>query len=76
MNNQWEYKNFVGTKWNSINKSDARNFKKNTYRVLLTRARQGMVLYIPEGDALDFTRPPEEYDLIYLYLAQIGISEI
>ena len=72
----WEYKNFVGTKWNNINKEVDQDFKKNAYRVLLTRARQGMVLYIPLGDNHDHTRNPKEYEAIYSYLKSLGLPEL
>jgi len=45
----------------------------NTYRVLLTRARQGMVIFIPEGDPSDRTRQPEFYDPLYQYFIQCGL---
>lgn len=46
----------------------------NAYRVLLTRARQGMVIFVPPGDRADPTRTPEFYDETYEYLAGIGLS--
>jgi DUF2075 family protein len=49
---------------------------RNAYRVLLTRARQGMVIYVPPGDPTDPTRSPEFYDATYRYLAEIGITEL
>ncbi|TAG68905.1 MAG: DUF2075 domain-containing protein, partial [Burkholderiales bacterium] len=49
---------------------------KNAYRVVLTRARQGMVIVIPDGDATDSTRLPAFYDPIYAYLKRIGFAEI
>ena len=49
---------------------------KNTYRVLLTRARQGMVILVPESSAIDHTRPKAFYDETYEYLKEIGIQEI
>jgi hypothetical protein len=48
----------------------------NAYRVLLTRARQGMVIYVPQGDSADPTRSPAYYDATYRYLAEIGIPEV
>jgi hypothetical protein len=57
-NNQWSYYDFKGTKWQSINNSYRRVYLANAYRVLLTRARQGMVIFIPQGDSQDHTRPP------------------
>lgn len=68
-----------GTKWQNINKSINREYQVNAYRVLLTRARQGMVIVVPEGDngvPPDETRKPEWYDGIYNYLKEIGIKEI
>ena len=47
----------------------------NAYRVLLTRARQGMVIFIPQGDGSDVTRAPALYDKTYAYLAGIGINQ-
>ena len=68
-----------GTKWQNINKPINREYQINAYRVLLTRARQGMVIVIPNGDHSvppDETRKPEWYDGIYNYLKEIGIKEI
>ena len=55
---------------------DRINFQKNAYRVLLTRARQGMVIVVPYGDREDNTRVPEYYDKTYEYLRSIGIETI
>jgi hypothetical protein len=51
-------------------------YQKNAYRVLLTRARQGMVIYVPEGSRTDPTRAPDYYDGTYAYLKGIGMEEI
>jgi hypothetical protein len=75
-NNDWKYQNFKGSKWMNIIKDISREYLKNTYRVLLTRARQGMVIYIPDGTDEDHTRPKEFYDGTYNYLKAIGIKEI
>lgn len=72
----WQYLNFKGTNWQLIGKQITKEYLKNTYRVLLTRARQGMVLFIPEGDAIDHTRPREFYDGTWSYLKSLGIEEI
>jgi DUF2075 family protein len=48
----------------------------NTYRVLLTRGREGLVIFVPQGDVEDGTRSPEQYDNIYSYLRQVGIEEL
>jgi hypothetical protein len=70
----WSYKTFRGAAWQNVNDQDARVYLKNAYRVLLTRARQGMVIYVPEGNASDTTRQPEYYDKTYAYLRSIGID--
>ncbi len=68
-----------GTQWQNINKPINKEYQINAYRVLLTRARQGMVIVVPNGDngvPPDETRKPEWYDGIYNYLKEIGIKEI
>jgi DUF2075 family protein len=75
-NTDWKYQNFKGTKWQNINKEIDKEYLKNTYRVLLTRARQGMVIFVPERSELDHTRPKAFYDETYEYLKEIGIQEI
>ncbi|HCE57103.1 MAG TPA: hypothetical protein DER09_04695 [Prolixibacteraceae bacterium] len=70
----WEYRSFVGNKWQNINKEERKNYLKNAYRVLLTRARQGMVIVIPSGDSKDHTRLPEFYNETFNYLKEIGFG--
>jgi hypothetical protein len=72
----WEYRSFVGNKWQKIHLAHRQMYLKNAYRVLLTRARQGMVIVIPPGDPEDPTRDPSFYDPIYGYLTSIGIQAI
>ena len=78
--NLWQhYQLRSGTKWQNIHKPQNREYQINAYRVLLTRARQGMVIVVPYGDngnPPDETRKPEWYDGIYNYLKEIGIEEI
>lgn len=73
---EWTYHKFNGSKWNKVKDENKRLYLKNSYRVLLTRARQGMIIYIPEGNPEDKTRPCEFYDKTYNYLKLIGIEEI
>lgn len=73
-NKQWQYFNFRGTKWQRRNKIEDQLYLKNAYRVLLTRARQGMVIFVPPGDSSDPTREPRIYDEIYAYLAKCGLD--
>jgi len=75
-NNQWIYRKFKGTKWQKINKEITRNYLLNAYRVLLTRARQGMIIFIPYGSDDDHTRLAEYYDDTFQYFREIGIEEI
>ena len=75
-NTTWKYQNFKGSKWQNINKEIDKEYLKNTYRVLLTRARQGMIIFVPESSELDHTRPKKFYDKTYEYLKKIGINEI
>jgi hypothetical protein len=72
----WENWSFRGNKWQRINKPERQVYQKNAYRVLLTRARQGMVLFVPHGDDSDHTRPENYYDHTYRYLKELGIREI
>ena len=73
----WDYFEFNGgNKWNRINKKERKEYQLNAYRVLLTRARQGMVICVPKGNPDDHTRQPEFYDGTYNYLKSIGFKEI
>ena len=74
--NGWKTFSFVGEKWNNIIKTERKQYLKNAYRVLLTRARQGMAIVVPEGDSDDPTRDPEYYDGTYEYLRGIGFEVI
>lgn len=74
--NGWSHWSFRGTKWQRIKKTERQRYQLNAYRVLLTRARQGMVICVPEGDHGDHTRPPEYYDDTFNYLCGLGIEEI
>jgi DUF2075 family protein len=72
----WSHHEFKGTRWNRVKKPERQLYLKNAYRVLLTRARQGMVLVVPQGDPADPTRSPEYYDPVYNYLRELGIPEL
>jgi hypothetical protein len=75
-NNGWEHCSFCGNRWNRIKKVERQNYLKNAYRVLLTRARQGMVIVVPEGNTEDPTRNPKFYDNTFKYLKDIGLPVI
>ena len=73
---QWGYYNFSGSRWMNVASEDRKLYLKNAYRVLLTRARQGMVIFVPEGSDTDQTRKREYYDRTYEYLHAVGVEEI
>lgn len=72
----WTHYRFKSTRWDRVRKESNQSYLKNAYRVLLTRARQGMVLYVPRGSADDRTRSPECYDGTFEYLQGLGIPVI
>ncbi len=72
----WLTFDFKGTRWQSINDRFRKLYLKNAYRVILTRARQGMVVFVPRGDAADATRPPHFYDGTYDYLRDCGFEPL
>ena len=72
----WQSYSFVGKKWQHIHKEERKMYLLNAYRVLLTRARQGMVIVVPEGSTEDHTRKPEFYDPTFNYLKSIGFPVI
>jgi DUF2075 family protein len=74
--NKWSHYHFRGTGWQNVRDPVRQTYLTNAYRVLLTRARQGLVVYIPEGDASDPTRPPSIYNDIAEYLIECGIPSL
>lgn len=77
----WQARNFIGTRWTNISTGYAgglgrADYVRNAYRVLLTRARQGMIIFVPRGDTSDATRPPTDYDAIDAWLGTCGVPEL
>jgi len=76
-NDRWVAQEFRGTKWQRIDSDrdggTRARYVLNSYRVLLTRARQGMVIFVPRGDAADATRPPAAYDAVDRWFAACGV---
>ena len=72
----WSHHEFKGSAWTNVHSKDKQRYLKNAYRVLLTRARQGMVVFVPEGDPGDPTRRREFYDRTYRYLKRVGLEEL
>lgn len=73
---QFEHWNFKGSRWMRVKQDDKQRYLENAYRVLLTRARQGMIIYVPLGNDNDKTRSSSYYDNTYLYLQQCGLTEL
>ena len=74
--NNWNKRKFRGHKWVKINTEEGSNYKSNAYRVLLTRARQGMIIFLPEGDDSDYSRQKKYYDGTFNLLKDIGLKII
>ena len=74
----FDYFKFRGTRWNHVNNAQQQKYLKNAYRVLMTRARQGMIIFVPSGTDPedDPTRDFCYYDAIYQYLKNCGIAEL
>jgi len=75
-NGMFGFYSFTGASWKRVNSEEKKIYIKNAYRVLLTRARQGMVIFIPNGSQDDLTRARKYYDETYNYLCSIGIKSI
>jgi hypothetical protein len=72
----WEALQFKGTRWQLVNDVARKSYIANSYRVLLTRARQGLVVFVPEGSHEDHTRPPDTYNAIYTFLRACGFHDL
>ncbi len=72
----WSQHDFKGTSWTNVHDNWKQTYIRNAYRVLLTRARQGMVIFVPIGNEHDRTRQPEFYDTTFDYLASLGLPVI
>lgn len=72
----WEHFSFRGEKWQRVRDQSRQEYLKNAYRVLLTRARQGMVIVVPDGDAEDRTRAAGFYDETFEYFENVGLEKV
>jgi len=68
----WSFRRLIGSAWQQVQKSVTQEFIRNKYRVLLTRAREGLVIWVPEGDATDLTRDPMRLNETAQYLQACG----
>ena len=76
MSNKWNFHGFRGTSWQNLRQRSRQLYLLNGYRVLLTRARQGIVIFVPHGDDSDMTRLPEFYDETHEYLLECGVPSL
>lgn len=74
VNGQFEHWRFTGTTWKRRQQEEQQRYLENAYRVLLTRARQGMMIFVPDGDIEDATRLPEYLNECFEYLIRCGIE--
>jgi hypothetical protein len=72
----WSCRSFRGKKWQRVAGPELRQFIVNKYRVLLTRARSGMVIWVPNGSSADPTRNPELFHATAEYLRKSGVAVI
>ena len=72
---EWDCLSFHGTRWQRVNAEEPRLHLKNAYRVILTRAREGMIVFVPEGSGDDPTRAPAYYDQTYEFLKRCGLLD-
>lgn len=72
----WQTLQFKGTRWQAVNDTSRQAFIANSYRVLMTRARQGMIVFVPEGSEADETRSPSFYDGILTHLLACGFESL
>lgn len=75
-NGAWLTRSLAGNRWNEISDPKRANFVRNSYRVLLSRAREGLVIWVPEGNVEDPTRNPYEFDQVAAQLLLAGAQEI
>ncbi len=73
---RWRHHSFKGMRWERMNAPARQRYLVNAYRVLLTRARQGMVIFVPRGEVTDPTRDPTFYSETFEYLSVLGIEQV
>ena len=75
-NGDWDPYSFRGTRWQRVNAVERKLYLRNAYRVIMTRARQGVVIFIPRGSDIDETRRPAFYDGTFAHLKSCGLQEL
>ena len=75
LSDDWIVRRFVGTRWQKAS-DELRRFTTNSYRVLLTRARRGQVIWVPDPDGSDLTLEPQLLNDTYDLLRSAGVPEL
>jgi DUF2075 family protein len=73
---EWRPRKLNGASWQQVRNADVQRWMLNKYRVLLTRARLGTVIWIPTGDESDSTRDPKGRDRTASLLSKCGLQQI
>jgi len=73
---RWQFFSLAGAGWNRVRKPEKQRYLLNSYRVLLTRAREATVIFVPRGSEQDSTRPPKVYDAIADALLRAGVRPL
>ena len=73
---EWEFRKFTGSAWQQVRSPGNQVYLRNKYRVLLTRARRGMVIWVPPGELEDCSRDPRSLDATAAYLHAAGIPPL
>jgi DUF2075 family protein len=75
-NGSWQMRKLIGSKWNMMKQARDQRYLLNSYRVLMTRAREGMIIWVPRGSTTDPTRDPAGYDRTAQFLQASGLVEV
>jgi DUF2075 family protein len=73
---EWDFHRFNNKQWKPLNDKTKQQYLRNAYRVLLTRARQGIIIYVPEPELVDRSRLRADLDATFEFLLQCGAQEI
>ncbi|WP_110597925.1 DNA/RNA helicase domain-containing protein [Salinicola lusitanus] len=71
----WAHRQFRGNSWANVN-GDRQRFITNSYRVLMTRGREGLVVWVPQGSTEDPTRKPQQFDETANFLLSCGANRL
>jgi DUF2075 family protein len=72
----WQFRKLSGANWQSVRREATHEYIRNKYRVLLTRSREGMVVWVPQGVTTDRSRPPKALDETAAYLEECGVRPL